>query len=185
MIRNEPRPGDIMLTTIAGPVGGLIAVGQWANGDGFGVYQHAAVVLSAYRSLDGWSGTVMEAQPGGARRTPIARYHGQDTVYVSPVGLTDAQRWAICQAAEKYEGTPYSFADYAAIAAHRFHVPVPGLREFIAATGHQICSQLCDNAYAAAGVHLFDDGRWSGHVTPMDLWNRLRLPADNVLTLAA
>lgn len=185
MIRNEPRPGDILLTSIAGPVGKLVAFGQWLNGDGFGVYQHAAVVLTVYRTLDGWAGTVLEAQPGGARISPLQRYDGRSTVYVSPVGLTGAQRQAICWEAHKYEGTPYSFADYGALAAHRLHLPMPGLRAYIESTGHLICSQMCDRVYRDAGVTLFQDGRWSGYVTPMDLWNLLRVPTDNVLAVAA
>jgi hypothetical protein len=32
-----------------------------------------------------------------------------------------------------------------------------------------ICSQLVDEAYLRAGVHLFDDGRDPGDVTPGDL----------------
>lgn len=184
MIRDEPQPGDIMLTTITGLVGRGIAFGQWLNGDGFGIYQHAAIVMTAYRSLDGWAGSVMEAQPGGARLTPLATYQDRDTVFVSPAGLSPAQRRAICAVADNYRDVPYSFADYAALAAHRLHLPVPGLREFIGATGHQICSQLCDNAYRGAGVHLFQDV-WPGYVTPMDLWNLLRQPADNVLASLA
>jgi hypothetical protein len=172
-----------MLTTITGLVGRGIAFGEWLNGDGFGIYQHAGIVLSAYQSLDGWAGTVMEAQPGGARRTPLATYQDRDTVFVSPAGLTPAQRRAICTAACAYEGVPYSFLDYAALGAHRLHLPVPHLRDYIATTGHQICSQLCDNSYTAAGVHLFQDV-WPGYVTPMDLWNLLRQPADNVLLAA-
>lgn len=185
MIRTEPRPGDIMLTTITGPVGGLIAAGEWLNGNGFGIYQHAAIVLNAYPTLDGWGGTVLEAQPGGARQTPIARYHGRHTVYVSPVGLSDMQRRSITTAAVSYEDVPYSFLDYGAIAAHRLHLPWPGLRRYVASTRHMICSQLCTRAYKDAGIELFRDGRWEGYCTPMDLWNLLRHPADNVLTLAA
>ena len=33
-----------------------------------------------------------------------------------------------------------------------------------------ICSQLVDEAYARAGVQLFDDGRLPGDVTPADLY---------------
>ncbi len=36
-----------------------------------------------------------------------------------------------------------------------------------------ICSQLVDQSYQDAGVHLFSDGRWSGYVTPGALFERL------------
>jgi hypothetical protein len=44
------------------------------------------------------------------------------------------------------------------------------VRDFVADEGHLICSQLVDEAYLRAGVHLFDDGRLPGDVTPGDLW---------------
>ncbi|MHB9862020.1 hypothetical protein [Streptomyces sp. YIM S03343] len=165
MIHETPQPGDIGLTSIASPVGRLIQIGQWLNGDGFGRYQHAFVVLPGDR--------LIEAMPGGADVAPLSKYDDRDTLYVSPTGLTDAQRKAIADCALKYLDVPYSFLDYAALAAHRFHIPVPGLRRYVQSTGHQICSQLCDRAYLDAGQHLFDDGRWEGYVTPMDLYHLL------------
>jgi len=46
----------------------------------------------------------------------------------------------------------------------------PGwLLDYVAGTGHIICSQLVDQCYLDAGVHLFDDGRFVGDVTPGDL----------------
>jgi hypothetical protein len=37
-----------------------------------------------------------------------------------------------------------------------------------------ICSQLVDQCYQDAGVHLFADGRWPGDVTPADLYRLIR-----------
>jgi hypothetical protein len=65
---------------------------------------------------------------------------------------------------------PYSFLDYAALAAHRWHIPTPGLKRFVGDTGHMICSQLVDQAAADGGWRLFDDQRWPGFVTPGALW---------------
>jgi hypothetical protein len=45
--------------------------------------------------------------------------------------------------------------------------------DFIADSGHLICSQLVDLCYLRAGAHLFDDGRLPGDVTPGDLWKLL------------
>lgn len=165
MIRSDPQPGDIGLTSITGPVGLLIKVGQWLNGDGFGAYQHAFVVLP--------EGHLIEAMPGGAVVSVLSEYDDRDVLYVSPAGLTDAQRTAICDCARKYQGIPYSFLDYFALALHRFRLRVPGLRRYIESTGHMICSQMADRAYLDAGLHLFDDGRWPGYVTPMALANDL------------
>ncbi|MEU2426984.1 hypothetical protein ABZ619_39230 [Streptomyces sp. NPDC007851] len=165
MIRTDPQPGDIGLTSITGPVGALIRFGQWLNGDGFGQYQHAFIVLPG--------GRLIEAMPGGAIVDELSKYDDRHVLYVSPVDLTPAQRKAICDCALKYEGVPYSFLDYVALALHRFHIRVPGLRRYIQATGHMICSQLDDRAYRDAGQILFRDGRWDGYVTPMAIANEL------------
>ncbi|WP_328766942.1 hypothetical protein [Streptomyces sp. NBC_00286] len=165
MIHTQPQPGDIGLTQITGHVGAMIRLGQWLNGDGFGRYQHAFLVLD--------DDTLLEAQPGGARITQVSAYDDRNTLYVYPGGLTDAQRQAICDAGRRYVGTPYSFLDYFALATRRMRIPAPGLRAYIASTRHMICSQLVDQAYLDAGVHLFADGRWPGYVTPMALYHLL------------
>ncbi|MEU7229466.1 hypothetical protein [Streptomyces chrestomyceticus] len=160
-----PMPGDIGLTRINGDVGRLIRIGQWLNGNGFGDYQHAFLVLPGEM--------LIEAEPGGATIRSLSAYDGVDVLYVCPEGLTDARRDAICAVCRGYEGVPYSFLDYLAIAVHRLRLPFPGLRRYVAATGHMICSQLVDQSYQNAGVRLFDDGRWSGYVTPMALYRLL------------
>ncbi|WP_030237851.1 hypothetical protein [Streptomyces sp. NRRL S-350] len=170
MIQQQPRTGDIGLTSILGPVGSLIRAGQWLTGSGFSRFEHAFVVVGP--NQDGET-ELIEAQPGGAVLRPLSEYADRDVVYVSPP-LTDDQREKVAAAARSLRYTPYSALDYAALAAHRFHLPAPGLRRYIADSGHMICSQLADEAYRRAGIELFKDGRWPGYVTPGDLWNLLR-----------
>jgi hypothetical protein len=79
---------------------------------------------------------------------------------------------AIAIAAERYIGTPYGFLDYAALAAHRLHLPVPGLNGFMGDTKSMICSQLVAQSYLDAGVNLFP-GDTPGDVTPGDLYQLL------------
>ncbi|MCX4751757.1 hypothetical protein OG455_41660 [Kitasatospora sp. NBC_01287] len=165
MIESSPLPGSIGLTSIAGAVGLGIRVGQWLNGGGFTEFEHAFLVLP--------DGQLLEAEPGGARIAGLDEYAGRHVEYVAPAGLTDGQRAAICAAALRYVGVGYSAAEYFAIAAHRFHLPVPGLRRHISDSRRMICSQLVDQCYQDAGVHLFQDGRWPGYVTPGDLWQLL------------
>ncbi|MEU2874722.1 hypothetical protein ABZ769_37075 [Streptomyces olivoreticuli] len=165
MIHTSPAPGDIGLARMDGSTGTLIRIGQWLNGDGYGAYEHAFLVLL--------EGQLLEADPSGVRVRPLLDYAHTNVLYVCPPSLTQQQRQAICAAARRYIGVPYSFLDYAAIAAHRLHLPVPGLRGYIASTRHTICSQLVDQCYQDAGVRLFADGRWPGYVTPMALYNIL------------
>jgi cell wall-associated NlpC family hydrolase len=162
MIPANAKPGDFVLAHIDGDVGKLIQFGQWLNGDGFGDYEHAFVYLG--------QSMCVEAEPGGAR---IGNADGYAKTYWSSgiIDLTSDQRFQIVQAAHKYVGTPYSAADYFALAARRLHIPAPGLKAYVASSGHMICSQLVAKCYADAGFPLYDE--WTGYVTPGDLWQLL------------
>lgn len=158
-----PHPGDIGLVVMRGDLGRLIRVGQWLDGDGFENYEHAFVYLG--------DGSLVEAEPGGARRDSSARYESFDVAWLP---CPPRSRSAVADAARQLVGTPYSFLDYAALATHRVHVPAPGLRRYIGDTGHLICSQLADEAARRGGWHLFDDDRWPGYVTPGALFQLAR-----------
>jgi cell wall-associated NlpC family hydrolase len=155
-----PEPGDFAVVSAGGLAGRAVAFGEWLNGDAFTQYEHAFVYVGG--------GRIIQAEPGGANEAPLTG-HASILWSSGVIPLTDPQRKAVCDAARGYVGVPYSFLDYAALVAHRLRLPVPGLRGFIATTRHQICSQLVDQCYADAGVHLFKDGRWPGYVTPAAL----------------
>ena len=143
-------------------------------------YDHAEIYIGQPDANAPYGYTV-GAYPGGARKIPLpcppADLPG--AVWSSGlIPLTAAQREAVTAWALAHIGTPYSFIDYLAIAAHGLRLPVPGLRAYIQATSHLICSQLVDADYAANGVHLFKDERWPGYVDPLDL-------ADMLLALRA
>lgn len=158
----QPMPGDFAVTTVKGQVGFLISLGERLLGSRWGHWDHAFVYVG--------DGQLVEAEPGGARLAGLDEYQGRPLLWsTGRVELTDEQRASIVAAARARIGTPYSALDYLAIAAHRFHLPIPGLRKYIASTGHEICSALVDRVYADAGVHLYADGRWEGYVTPADL----------------
>ncbi|GAA0676436.1 hypothetical protein GCM10010193_31940 [Kitasatospora atroaurantiaca] len=163
-----PLPGDFAVVRMGGHVGRLIRFGQWINGDGFADYEHAFVHVG--------DGELVEAQPGGAELRPVTVYDGRPTLWsTGRITLTEEQRSAVVAAARGYIGVPYSVADYFALAAHRFHLPVgPLIKGYVASTKHMIFSQLVDQCYQDAGVRLFADGRWPGYVTPADLAELLR-----------
>lgn len=156
-------PGMIGLVPMAGSGGRLIRLGQWANGDGFSDFEHALVALPG--------NMIIEAEPGGARIVPL-RYttvHWCEGIYGLLAGVDPA---VIDVKARQLKGVPYSWLDYGALTAHRLHVPAPGLREFVASSGHLICSQLADELYLRLGAHIFQDGRWPGYCTPGSLYER-------------
>lgn len=150
--------GSIGLTQIHGDVGTLIRFGQWLNGDGYADYEHAFVYVG--------DGEIVEAEPGGAQHVP---FH-YDLSRVAWIPCPPEHSALMRTFALRFVGTPYSSLDYFALAAHRIHLPVPGLRTFINARGHMICSQLADRAARLAGWNLFADKRWSGYVTPGALY---------------
>lgn len=155
-------PGDFGLTRIRGIVGWWIGLGQLITGDA-SRYTHAFIVLD--------DDTVVEAMPGGAIITPLSFYEGS-AVY-SRLELTDEQRAAIVREAKSLKGIPYSFLDYLALALAHFGIKPKKLRKYIQSKGHMICSQLVDEVYRRAGVHMFNDGRLPQDVTPGDLANYL------------
>jgi hypothetical protein len=170
MLPYQPQPGDIGLVTMPGFVGRLIRLGQWLNGDGFSNYQHAYVVVGDYvRGSDhpGETTKIVEAMPGGALLSPLSRYDNMGAIYLR---CPDGLRRSVADAALRFIGTPYSPLDYLSLAARRFHIPAPHLRAYIRSSGHMICSQLADSAALDGGWHLFEDGRWEGDVTPLDLY---------------
>jgi hypothetical protein len=166
----SPQPGDFACVHTNGDVGTLITIGQFLNGDRASWYDHACIYVGL-PDAKAPHGYVMGAQPSGARLNPLmpAQYTGRDAAWLWSTGKispTDDQRKQIVSLALSCRGVPYSAADYFALAAHRLHVPVPGLKDFIASSGHMICSQMVDWCEMRAGVHLFPDGRWPGYVTP-------------------
>lgn len=168
MTAYTPNIGDIGLTKISGHVGRLIRFGQWLNGDGYTTYEHAFVITEP--AQDGKPFMIVEAMPEKAREVP--NWHADaDTVYLR---CPDEFRFAVAGAAHGLVGTPYSFADYGALALHRFHLPYPHLKHYIETSGHMICSQLADRAAELGGWNIFSDHRWHGDVTPGDLYREYR-----------
>jgi hypothetical protein len=162
--------GDYACLPISGQVGTLISVAEWLDGSAFGHYDHT-VIYAGMADKNAPFGYTMGAYPGGARLYPMPS-PGQQNGWLwssDHFALDQELRSQIVANALACKGIGYSAADYFALVAHRFHLPVPELKEYIADSGHMICSQLVDWCYMQAGIHLFTDGRWPGYVTPADL----------------
>lgn len=154
-----PLPGDFAVIPVSGPVGTLISVGEFLDGSGFHRFDHAEIYVGNNQTLGAYS--------SGAALVPLPVVQDGWLWSTGHIALTDAQRTAIVANALACQGIPYGWLDYFALAAHRLHIPFPGLRGFIGKS--MICSQLVDYCYMEAGVRLFNDNRWMGYVTPADL----------------
>jgi hypothetical protein len=163
-----PKPGDFGLTRIPGYAGFAARIGIFCNGDGWHNYQHAFLVLE--------DDQLLEAMPGGARIRALIDPDIANATY-SDWPLTDDQRAAISRVGRELEGTPYSIVDYVSLTLVRLRIRPPVLKRYVANTGHMICSQLIDEVYLRAGLHMFNDGRVASDVTPGDLRLVLHGPA--------
>ena len=159
-----PKPGDIGLVRIPGIAGWFIALGQLLLGDA-SRYTHAFIVVDGGRAIS--------AQPKGAGYDNLTTYIELGAVFARNIPLTLEERTRIVMGATNLLGTPYSFLDYLALALHRFKIRPKFVERYITASRHMICSQLVDQVYLAAGIHLFSDGRLSQDVTPGDIANVL------------
>lgn len=126
-------------------------------------------------------GMIVEAEPGGARRTRL--HYPEDTITWSRIHLTVGQRAEICQTAEGFaaQHVGYGWLDLVAVALaqHRLgRVVNPGVPlrrqpwwvRRVESLHTLICSQLVDACYLSAGARLFADGRPPGLVSPGDLY---------------
>jgi hypothetical protein len=169
----EVQLGDFVLVPIPGTAGKLISFGEWLDGSGFTDYDHAEIYVGNPEGLaPSKFGYTFGAYPGGAMAIPLATAPADIPDALWSCGmfyLTDEDRATIVKNALALTGTPYSAADYFALAAHRLHLPVPFLKKYVASSKHMICSQLVDYVYMESNIHLFNDGRWPGYVTPADL----------------
>lgn len=188
--------GSFFMRRIGGWTGRWVSAAQ-AFVRGGSNWTHAGLILD--------NGQIIEAEPGGAKikpaeilweagevmisDAPIQRWVDQ-TVWPQLLGAREEGEWRkraeVVGKARFLSGVGYSFLDYAALAMAEFKIPGWQLaRDRVEASQHLICSALVDRAYAWAEVHLFDDGRLSGDVTPWDLERYAHIyEADRISALA-
>lgn len=146
---------------ITGQTGLVPKDGGWASG------------VVAWASRSQWTHMVMAVsetvvvsqEPGGARYRPVGYFPG---IVWSKFPMRPSQRRRIVRYAHSRIGTPYAWADYWAIGialVTRSHTP-EWLASYVADTKSLICSQLCDLALQAGGIHVFFDERPAGAVIP-------------------
>lgn len=161
------QPGDFAVIDTQTSLSPVIDLMERLSGGGASsIWNHAAICSSVLAD-----GTIMIVEAEGRGAVKVA-WHYASNPHKWSTGILPPCPSA-GPAALKYVGTGYSYLDYAAIAAHVWHIPAPGLRAYIASTGHMICSQLVDQARLDGGSHLFTDGRWPGFVRPSDLGSLL------------
>lgn len=126
---------------------------------------HAFIVVGADGKGD-WD--VIEAQSKGATLAKLSKWADKEVVFSDP--LPDGKYvLPVVNAARLLLGTPYNYLDIAALFFLLLGVRFSWLLKRAQTSKRLICSQLVDRAYRLAGLHLFDDDRPDGEVTPGDL----------------
>lgn len=163
----RPPVGTIGLTHVTSWLHPAIRLGQAAAGD-WSEWTHAFVVIDRDE--------IFEARPGGARIVGLDSYLEWKQQAEVPVfwlygwpAATPSQLAKLDEAARSLVGAGYSWLDFVALAALRYGLKPRWIRHRVATSGRLICSQAVDELYRRAGVHLFNDGREAGDVTPGDL----------------
>jgi hypothetical protein len=159
------KPGSFFVVSLNGPGGFLIGLGQALAGIP-SRYEHAGMIIDA-------DGTTVEARANGAAVGSVGQYSSQGLLIsdapIRLAGDTPDLRARVVAEARKLIDTPYSPLDYVAIGLLHLRLPSGWVRKRVQASGHMICSQLVDATFERAGIHLFDDGRLPGDVSPADL----------------
>lgn len=183
------REGDLAFGPIHGFVGAGVGLAQlalatvepgliWRQGvKQWFRKRHCGVITKA-----GAVPSMVQAMPGGAEEIELRpETHWTDEwVFLRPdyaradsLAGVSAQANLVASEALSYIGTPYDFLTYGAIPPYRAGLRAKALEEIISGTDTMMCSRLVDASLAAAGYHLFDDGRLPGDVTPSEAYRRL------------
>jgi hypothetical protein len=170
----RPLPGDFGVVATSGPWLDRIAAHliRWGTDS---PVNHAFIAIG--------DGRIVEA----VRHVKVDFADQYDDIVWSTGRLPDtltpstSQRQEIVNAALAMVGDRYNVLDILAIGLAQKRVghlvsDQTWWAKRLSADGREICSQLVDKAYLEAGLHLFDDGRLPGLVSPGDLLNLL-LPA--------
>lgn len=171
------QPGDFILTTIHGFGADLaVRIGQALSGK-WSEYSHAALYVGGPDRL------CIEMAPGGLAVRELAEFAGRPLAISDwPLDLDERDaivKWAWDEYKARHGRRRYGWLNYPLIGLARLtrgRLP-KWARRYLAAPDFQICSQWgADNAYLAAGIHLFADDRLPGLVSPGDLTYVLSQP---------
>lgn len=183
---SDLQAGDLAFGPIGGAAGALVAAGQmivapwkhqltWKR---WWKIRHCGVVVrdvGAYPLL-------VQAEPGGVQIVDMTpgRYWTKDWIYIRPrYAAGQAARVAEVAHRQADKRIPYAFECYPGILAHRTHLPIPGLDDWLSRVDSDgdpvrvICSWEVDTALTLAGYHVFNDGRVPHDVVPSELYLRL------------
>lgn len=168
---DRPVPGDYFVTRSSGRLPRLIKLITRSP------VSHAGIYVG--------DGQIIEARPSGAGYADVAQYLTEATTWSHGKFLPNAPddvevRDRIVKFAKEVIGTRYGFLDLIVIGLAQTSLgrkvnpalaysKQPWWVRRMSRMDRMICSQLVDECYNRAGVHLFNDGRLHQFVSPGDL----------------
>lgn len=155
MLPDTVAPGDYFVVSTGGWMAHIIRMATSSK------VNHAGIYLG--------NNKVLEAEPHGAVIRKLNNRYS-NAVW-SNVKMTASERAACISEAVAMEGTKYSYLTILVLGlVNVFKWNAPNwLIKIMQKPKRMVCSQMVDQVYLNAGVHLFNDGRISGLVTPGDL----------------
>jgi uncharacterized protein YycO len=153
-VEGPPVGAYVLTSTTTGLAVAAIRLGTRSH------WNHAAIVIAP--------GLLIEAQPGGVRRWPLARYDDYCWDRAQAEALTPAQADAISRYARSRLGAPYNWPAIAVFALTTLGMRIGPLTRWADRRRAVICSELVVLAYRAAGIDLAP-GRPAAEVPPAAL----------------
>ena len=125
-------------------------------------FNHAAIMVSPTE-------VVQASMSSGAVLELLADQTWHEIEWVRWRDVDESTSQMLGALARSLLGTPYNFTDVVALAIDSFGFDPKWVKDREASESTLLCSQLVDLVFQRANLHLFDDGRVPGSVTPGDL----------------
>ena len=160
-----PREGDFFLAKTTGWKASVIRLFTGSR------WNHAGIIIHNVSNVpQNPRFLIAEMVPDGGAIVAAAKKY--KTVCYSNVELTEDQRTDIADLAYGYIfdlDTGYNWLDVISLGLAKLKIKPRLIKRVLSNKNRLFCSQMVDEVYLQAGIHLFDDGRLPGQVTPGDL----------------
>lgn len=160
------QPGDVALVVNGGQFARAIRLCDKMKAQRLHVpaepYNHAAIMISETQ-------VVQASTSAGAVLEPLDKQSWHKVEWRRWPDLAPADQMLLGALAQSLLGVPYNFTDVVALAIDSFGFDPKWVKDREADSSTLLCSQLVDLVFQRANLHLFDDGRVPGSVTPGDL----------------
>lgn len=152
-------PGTYGVVSGAGFIGGAIRLATRSH------WSHAFVIVEGDQ--------IVEAEAGGVKLSPLAKYHGKQVAFNDEEPLSVAEREGIVKHAMGLINTPYNYLDILALGLDSMGLSSDWMYDAAQKEKRLICSQAVARSYYLGAAIDLAHGRLDGRVTPANLADRI------------